>query len=57
MTQGETLSRDMNIKKQAEERDNSRCVLTGIKTIEVAHIYPHHTMKQKEDISGQRYKF
>jgi len=32
--------------------------LTGIKIIEVAHIYPHHSIKQKEeDKSGPRYEF
>jgi hypothetical protein len=48
----------MNIKKRAEERDNFSCVLTGIKIIEVAHIYPHHSMKQKEeDKSAPRHAF
>jgi hypothetical protein len=43
---------------RAEERDNFSCVLTGIKIIEVAHIYPHHSMKQKEeDKSAPRHAF
>jgi hypothetical protein len=28
------------------------CVLTGIRIIEVAHIYPHHSIKQKEEDKG-----
>lgn len=53
-----TLSRDANAKKRAEERDNYCCVLTGIELIEVAHIYPHHAMKQKEeDRNGPRHTF
>jgi hypothetical protein len=53
-----TLSRDANAKTRAEERDNYCCVLTGIELIKVAHIYPHHAMKQKEeDINGLRHTF
>jgi hypothetical protein len=53
-----TLPRDLNIKKRAEERDNFSCVLTGIKIVEVAHIYPHHSMKRKEeDKSSPRHAF
>jgi hypothetical protein len=51
------LPKDLNVKKQAEERDNFSCVLTGICTTEVAHIYPHHAMRYKEEVFGQRYKF
>ncbi|EPE24892.1 hypothetical protein GLAREA_11473 [Glarea lozoyensis ATCC 20868] len=51
------LPRDLNIKKRAEERDNFSCVLTGIDTIQVAHIYPHYAMKYSEDRNGLRHKF
>ncbi|KAE8444576.1 hypothetical protein EG329_014407 [Mollisiaceae sp. DMI_Dod_QoI] len=52
------LPRDVNVKKQAEERDNFSCVLTGIDTIQVAHIYPYHSIKQREeDKSGPRHIF
>ncbi|KAE8444985.1 hypothetical protein EG329_013991 [Mollisiaceae sp. DMI_Dod_QoI] len=53
-----TLPRDANIKKRAEERDRFSCVLTGIKMIEVAYIYPYHLIKQKEENkTGPRYEF
>jgi hypothetical protein len=51
------LPRDLNVKKRAEERDNLSCVLTGVSTIEVAHIYPHYAIKYREEKSGQRYNF
>ncbi|KAH8594138.1 hypothetical protein B0O99DRAFT_595842 [Bisporella sp. PMI_857] len=51
------LPRDVNTKKRAEERDNFCCVLTGIEMIEVAHIYPHHSMRQKEDKGEPRHIF
>ena len=53
-----TLPRDANAKKQAKERDSFCCVLTGIEFIEVAYIYPHYAMKEKEeDRNGPRHTF
>ena len=52
------LPRDENAKKQAKERDHFSCVLTGIEIVDVAYIYPHHSMKHREeDNSGPRHAF
>ncbi len=52
------LPRDANAKKRAKERDKFSSVLTGIKIIEVAYIYLHYLIKQKEeDKSRPRHKF
>ena len=41
-----------------EQRDKFCCVLTGEPSIEIAHIYPFHSIKDKEqDILGQRHTF
>ncbi len=45
-------------KDAAKQRDNFCCVLTGDIAIEVAHIYPFHSIKHRgEDKVGQRHVF
>ncbi|TAQ91193.1 hypothetical protein B7494_g486 [Chlorociboria aeruginascens] len=56
-TPKEILPRNINVKKRAEERDNFSCVLTGVEVIEVAHIYPHHSLKREEDKGAPRHIF
>ncbi|KAJ8062621.1 hypothetical protein OCU04_009144 [Sclerotinia nivalis] len=52
------LHRNQKVRCLAEERDKSCCVLTGQSSIEVAHIYPRHSIKhQEEDLFGQRHIF
>jgi len=52
------LRRNQQFRDLAEQRDKSCCVLTGDVSIEVAHIYPHHSIRHKEeDIFGQRHIF
>jgi hypothetical protein len=52
------LSRNQAAKTSAKQRDNFRCVLTGDGSIEAAHIYPYHSLKNKEeDIFGPRHIF
>ena len=42
---------------QAARRDNSRCVLTGTRAIQVAHIYPFCLLTKEEDTFGKRHVF
>lgn len=52
------LPRNQRVRDLAEQRDKSRCVLTGDLSIEVAHIYPYHSIKHEEvDIFSQRHIF
>jgi hypothetical protein len=52
------LRQNKQIRDLAEKRDKSRCVLTGDGIVEVAHIYPHHLLKHKEEGTlGQRHTF
>ncbi|KAK9237011.1 hypothetical protein V1525DRAFT_426658 [Lipomyces kononenkoae] len=53
-----TLSRNRLARDLADERDNFRCVLTGDPSREIAHIYPFHSIKYKEeDAFGARHIF
>jgi hypothetical protein len=52
------LSRNQAAKTSVKQRDNFRCGLTGDGNLEVAHIYPFHSLKNKEeDIFGPRHIF
>ncbi|KAE8446026.1 hypothetical protein EG329_012665 [Mollisiaceae sp. DMI_Dod_QoI] len=52
------LLRNQRVRDLAEQRDKFCCVLTGNASVEVAHIYPHHSIKHKEeDTFGQRHMF
>ncbi|KAK9329156.1 hypothetical protein V1520DRAFT_279832 [Lipomyces starkeyi] len=52
------LSRNRLARDLADERDNFRCVLTGDPSREIAHIYPFHSIKYKEeDAFGERHIF
>jgi hypothetical protein len=52
------LSRNQPVIHSAKQRDNFRCVLTGAVSVEAAHIYPHRSLKNKEeDIFGPRHTF
>ena len=58
MASSPLLSRKMLARDAAEQRDNFRCVLTGDPGTEIAHIYPFHSIKHKEeDIFGRRHIF
>ncbi len=52
-----TLPRSQRVANLARQRDNFRCVLTGAGDIDIAHIYPHHSMKYKEGRLEPRYNF
>jgi hypothetical protein len=55
---GDKTSRSSPVRDLAQQRDNSRCVLSGDRTTEIAHIYPFHSIKHKEeDILGQWHTF
>jgi hypothetical protein len=52
------LSQNKQAKILAEQRDDSRCVLTKDGAIDVAYIYPFHSIKHKEeDMFRQRHVF
>ncbi|KAK9319847.1 hypothetical protein V1517DRAFT_348725 [Lipomyces orientalis] len=52
------LSRNRLARDLADERDSFRCVLTGDPSREIAHIYPFHSIKYKEeDAFGERHIF
>jgi hypothetical protein len=52
------LRRNQQIRELVEQGDKSCCILTRFNSIEVAHIYPYHSIKYKdEDIFGQRHIF
>ena len=52
------MYRNQQVRSLAEQRDKSCCVLTGDYSIEVAHIYPYHSIKHKEEgVFGQRHVF
>jgi len=52
------ICRSQAAKKSAEQRDKFCCVLTGDGEKEVVHIYPFHSLKNKEeDIFGPRHMF
>jgi HNH endonuclease len=52
------LSRNKIIRTSAEQRDEFCCVLTRDADIQLAHIYPFHSIKHKEeDIFGARHMF
>ncbi|TAQ84942.1 hypothetical protein B7494_g6737 [Chlorociboria aeruginascens] len=57
MSDSPTLTyRNKKARGLAYQRDNRRCVLTGNVLAEVAHIYPFHSLKYKEEnIFGRRH--
>jgi HNH endonuclease len=52
------VNQNLRVRELAEQRDSSRCVLTGSGETKLAHIYPYHLIKEKEeDIFGKRHIF
>jgi len=52
------LSRNKTVRASARERDNFCCVLTKDVAVELAHIYPFHSIKhEEENIFGPRHIF
>ncbi|KAG4437631.1 hypothetical protein IFR05_006892 [Cadophora sp. M221] len=53
-----TQRRNRKARDLAAERDEFRCILTGDGSVEVAHIYPFHSISHQEaDKFGQRHIF
>jgi hypothetical protein len=51
-------ARSQRARNLADQRDNFHCVLTMTSVVrQIAHIYPHHSIRYKEDKLGQRYAF